>query len=308
MFSLDKKTKIYIAGHRGLIGSAILREFKKHGFNNLIYKTKEELELRNQIETYNFIDKERPEAVILVAAQVGGIGANNSSPVQLIEENIAIQHNVIMGCHKYGISNLLFLSSSCIYPNNISQPMCEEDILEGSLDKSKIYYASAKLVGTLMCQAIQKQYKRNYGSMIIANVYGPDDNFNSPHAHVIPSMIKKFHQAGKSAPVTLWGSGLAKREFIYSEDVANACVFLLGLQNIPDYINIGTGISTQMKSLGNLIQEVAGHRGEIKWDTSKPEGVMERTVDIKKITTLGWSPKICLEEGLERTFNAYKKN
>ena len=301
---MNKNTKIYIAGHRGMVGSAIWRVLESNGYTNLIGRTSSQLDLRNQLDVISFFEDEKPEIVIDAAARVGGILANNDYPYQFLMENMQIQNNLIDSSLKFDVEKFIFLGSSCIYPKFAKQPLKEAYLLTDSLEPTNEWYAIAKITGVKTCQAIRKQYNKDYISLMPTNLYGTHDNFDLKTSHVLPAMLRKFHEAkeNNNAPVTLWGSGRPMREFLFVDDLAAAVVF--GLENtLPEYLyNLGTGIDLTIKELAETIQNVVGHTGEIIWDSSKPDGTPRKLMDISKMHTLGWKHNINLEEGIQKTY------
>jgi len=307
---ITKNTKIYIAGHKGMVGSAVWRALESKGYSNLIGKTSKELDLTNQQEVLNFYNKEQPEVVIDAAAKVGGILANNDFPYQFLMENMQIQNNLIDGAHKTGIDKFIFLGSSCIYPKFAPQPLKEEYLLTDSLEPTNQWYAIAKITGVKACEAIRKQYSKDYVSLMPTNLYGSFDNFDLQSSHVLPAMIRKFHEAkiNNNAPVTLWGSGTPMREFLFVDDMAEAVVFALE-NDLPEYLyNIGTGKDITIKELAETIQNVTGHQGEIIWDASKPDGTPRKLMDVSKIKELGWQYSTELEDGIKKTYQWFLEN
>ena len=307
---LNKATKIYIAGHRGMVGSAVWRALESKGYNNLVGKTSAELDLINQQEVTSFYKKEKPEVVINAAAKVGGILANNDFPYQFLMENMQIQNNLIDGAHKAKIDKFIFLGSSCIYPKFASQPLKEECLLTDSLEPTNEWYAIAKIAGVKACQAIRKQYNKDYVSLMPTNLYGSFDNFDLQSSHVLPAMLRKFHEAkvNNNAPVELWGSGTPMREFLFVDDLAQAVVYALE-NNLPEYLyNIGTGKDITIKKLAETIQKVIGHHGNILWDTNKPDGTPRKLMDVSKMKELGWVYSTGLEEGVEKTYQWFLEN
>lgn len=307
---MEKEAKIYVAGHKGLVGSAILRELKKNGYTNILTKTREELDLTSQIDTENFFAKEKIEYIFLAAAKVGGILANDTYPADFIRDNLLIQTNIIDFAYKNKVKKLLFLGSSCIYPRNAPQPLKEEYLLTGELESTNKAYAVAKIAGITMCQSYNKQYGTNFISVMPTNLYGENDNFDLESSHVIPAMIRKFDDAKKSGAkeVVLWGTGSPKREFLYVDDLANACVFLMNNYDDGEIINIGTGTDLPISELANIVKECVGYKGDTVWDKSKPDGTMRKLLDISKIKKLGWNSKINLQEGIQKTYTWYKEN
>ncbi|MDA8951867.1 GDP-L-fucose synthase [Flavobacteriaceae bacterium] len=307
---VDKKTKIYIAGHRGMVGSAVWRALKCKGYSNLIGKTSAELDLRNQQVVNDFYTKEKPEIVIDAAAKVGGILANNDYPYQFLMENMQIQNNLIDGAHKLGINKFIFLGSSCIYPKFAPQPLKEEYLLTDSLEPTNEWYALAKISGIKACESIRKQYGKDYVSLMPTNLYGSHDNFDLISSHVLPAMIRKFHEAklNKNTTVTLWGSGTPKREFLFVDDMAEAVVFALE-NKLSDYIyNVGTGKDVTIKQLSKIIQRVTGHQGKIIWDSNKPDGTPRKLMDVSKMNEIGWEYSTELEDGIKKTYQWFLNN
>ncbi|WPO79096.1 GDP-L-fucose synthase [Flavobacterium sp. KACC 22761] len=307
---MDKKSKIYIAGHNGMVGSAIWRTLSAQGFNNLIGMSSKELDLRNQQKVADFIEKERPDVIIDAAARVGGILANNDYPYQFIMENMQIQNNLIDAALQNNVEKFIFLGSSCIYPKLAPQPLKEDYLLTDTLEPTNEWYAIAKITGVKACQAIRKQFGKDYVSLMPTNLYGTYDNFDLNTSHVLPAMIRKFHEAkeNNNAPVTLWGSGTPMREFLFVDDMAKAVVF--ALQNkLPDYLyNVGTGEDLTIKELAETIQKITGHTGEIIWDSSKPDGTPRKLMDVSKMHELGWKHQIELQEGIQKTYDWFLEN
>lgn len=307
---MNKDTKIYIAGHNGMVGSAIWRILDTKGYKNLIGKSSTELDLRNQYDVEEFISIEKPEVVIDAAARVGGILANNDYPYRFIMENLQIQNNLIDASLKSGIEKFIFLGSSCIYPKLAPQPLKEEYLLTNTLEPTNEWYAIAKITGVKACEAIRKQFSKDYVSLMPTNLYGTNDNFDLNTSHVLPAMIRKFHEAklNNNAPVTLWGSGTPFREFLFVDDMAEAVVFALE-NRLPDYLyNVGTGIDLTIKDLAKTIQKIIGHQGEILWDDSKPDGTPRKLMDVSKMQKLGWEHTINLEKGIKMTYNWFLEN
>ncbi|MBU0732192.1 GDP-L-fucose synthase [Patescibacteria group bacterium] len=307
---MDKNSKIYIAGHRGLVGSAIWSRLEKEGYNNLIGKSFDELDLRNQQATSDFFKEEKPEYVFLAAAKVGGIQANDEFRADFINDNIQIQSNIINSSYNNKVKKLLFLGSSCIYPKNCPQPIKEEYLLTGELEHTNEPYAVAKIAGLKTCAAFNSQYGTNYISVMPTNLYGLNDNFDLSTSHVIPALIRKFHEAKieNKLFVEVWGTGKPKREFLYSDDLANACIFLMKNINYPDlktHVNIGTGEDLSIKELAELIQKIVGYSGDIKWNTSKPDGTERKLLDVTKINNLGWKAATKLRDGLTKVYENY---
>lgn len=307
---ITKNTKIYIAGHRGMVGSSVCRTLASKGYSNLIGKTSKELDLTNQQEVLDFYNQEQPEVVIDAAAKVGGILANNNFPYQFLMENMQIQNNLIDGAHKAGIEKFIFLGSSCIYPKFSQQPLKEEYLLTDSLEPTNEWYAIAKITGIKACQAIRKQYKKDYVSLMPTNLYGYFDNFDLQSSHVLPAMLRKFHDAkvNNHSPVILWGSGTPMREFLFVDDMAEAVVYALE-NNLPEYLyNIGTGKDITIKELADTIQKVTGHQGKILWDANKPDGTPRKLMDVSKIKELGWQYSTELEDGIQKTYQWFTEN
>jgi GDP-L-fucose synthase len=300
---ITKQTKIYIAGHRGMVGSAIWSALEKKGYTNLIGLTSKQLDLRNQEAVSNFYQKELPEVVVNAAAKVGGILANNDFPYPFIMENMQIQNNLIDGALQAGIHKFIFLGSSCIYPKFAEQPLKEEYLLTNSLEPTNQWYAIAKIAGVKACEAIRKQYGKDYVSLMPTNLYGTNDNFDLKTSHVLPAMLRKFHEAKlNNTPVTLWGSGTPMREFLFVDDLAEAVVFALENRLPESLYNVGTGLDLTIKELAETIQKTVGHKGEIIWDSSKPDGTPRKLMDISKMHTLGWKHQTNLEEGIQKTY------
>jgi len=301
---MKKDNKIYVAGHNGLVGSAIVRNLKKNGYLNLILKTRQELDLLNQQAVANFFSKERPDYVFLAAAKVGGIHANDTYPADFIYQNLQIQNNIIHSAYLNKVKKLLFLGSSCIYPKNCPQPIKEEYLLTGKLEPTNEAYALAKISGIKMCQVYNKQYKTNFISVMPTNLYGPNDNFHPENSHVLPALIRKFHKAkiNNDDNVTIWGTGSAMREFLHVDDMADACVFLMKNYNESEFVNIGTGVDITIKELAETIKEITQFKGQLGWDTSKPDGTARKLLNVNKLHDLGWSHKINLEDGIKDTY------
>ena len=307
---VTKEAKIYIAGHRGMVGSAVWRALQNKGYTNLLGKTSTELDLRNQQAVADFYKKEQPEVVIDAAAKVGGILANNNFPYQFLMENLQIQNNLIDGAHKAGIEKFIFLGSSCIYPKFAAQPLKEECLLTDSLEPTNEWYAIAKITGVKACQSIRKQYQKEYVSLMPTNLYGSFDNFDLQSSHVLPAMLRKFHEAkiNNNSDVTLWGSGTPMREFLFVDDMAAAVIHALE-NNLPeDLYNIGTGKDITIKELAETMQKVIGHQGNIIWDVSKPDGTPRKLMDVSKMKEIGWRYSTALEEGIKKTYTWFLKN
>lgn len=306
----NKNTVIYIAGHNGMVGSAIWRNLSAKGYTNLIGATSKELDLRNQQVVRDFIQKIKPDVIIDAAAKVGGILANNNFPYQFLMENMQIQNNLIDEAHHFGVEKFIFLGSSCIYPKLAPQPLKEEYLLTGPLESTNEWYALAKITGVKTCQALRNQFGKDYVSLMPTNLYGTNDNFDLTSSHVLPAMMRKFHEAkhNNNAPVTLWGSGTPMREFLFVDDMAEAVVF--GLENkLPDYLyNVGTGEDLTIRELAETIQKIVGHQGDIVWDDTKPDGTPRKLMDVSKMHALGWKHQVHLEEGIQKTYDWFLEN
>jgi len=307
---MTKDTKIYIAGHRGMVGGAVWRILEKEGYSNLIGRTSAQLDLRSQEKVNQFFEQEKPEIVIDAAARVGGILANNNYPYQFIMENMQIQNNLIDAAHHNNVQKFIFLGSSCIYPKLAPQPLKEAYLLTDSLEPTNEWYAIAKITGVKACEAIRKQFGKDFVSLMPTNLYGTHDNFDLKTSHVLPAMIRKFHEAKENghAPVTLWGSGTPMREFLFVDDMAKSVVFALENQ-LPEYLyNVGTGEDLTIKALAETIQKIVGHQGEIIWDASKPDGTPRKLMDVSKMHNLGWKHEVDLQEGIEKTYSWFLEN
>jgi GDP-L-fucose synthase len=307
---MNANDKIYIAGHNGMVGSAILRKLKNKGFNNLIVKTSSELDLRNQSAVNNFFEEEKPDYVFLAAAKVGGIIANNTYPAEFIYNNLLIEANIIHAAYKNAVKKLLFLGSSCIYPKLAPQPLKEEYILSGYLEETNQPYAIAKIAGIELCNAYRKQYGCNFISVMPTNLYGPNDNYHPENSHVLAALLRKFIIAQKEQQpfVEIWGTGKPKREFLHADDLADACYFLMQHYNEAGLINIGTGEDISVMELAELIKNITGYKGEIKTNTSKPDGTPRKLMDVSKLNRLGWHYTISLKEGIERVYKDIIQN
>ena len=315
---INSKDKIYIAGHNGMVGSAIVRQLqtKLNNTAQLITRTHQELDLTNQQQVDNFIAGERPNQIYLAAAKVGGIHANNIYPADFIYQNLMIQANIIHAAHKNNIQKLIFLGSSCIYPKSAKQPMKEEALLTGVLEPTNEPYAIAKIAGIKLCESYNRQYSRDYRSVMPTNLYGPGDNYHPKNSHVIPALIRKFHEAksDNASKVTIWGSGKPKREFLYVDDMASACVYVMNLDKevyqqqvkpMQSYINVGTGQDLTIKQLAEGMAKVIGFKGKIEFDISKSDGTKRKLMDSTRLNSLGWQPKIDLEQGIKQTYKDY---
>jgi GDP-L-fucose synthase len=306
---MQKSSSIFVAGHRGLVGSALVRTLQAKGFSNVITRTHSELDLENQMSVEEFFKKEKPEYVFLSAAKVGGIYANNTYPAEFAYSNMQIQCNVVHFSYKYNVKKLLFMGSSCIYPKFASQPMNESSLLSGPLEETNKAYALAKIAGIIMCQSYNRQYGTNYISVMPTNLFGPNDNYHSENSHVLPALLRRFHEAKiKNAPqVTIWGTGSAHREFLFSDDLADACIYLMEKYEDSDIVNIGSGEEISIKNLALLIKEVVGYTGEIAFDTSKPDGTPRKLLDCTKIHSLGWKHTINIRDGLVTAYGDFVK-
>jgi GDP-L-fucose synthase len=304
---MEKDSKIFVAGHRGLVGSALVRRLENAGYTNIITRTRKELDLEDARAVDKFFEEEKPEYVFLAAAKVGGIQANNSQHADFVMQNLAIQMSVIGAAHKHKVTKLLFLGSNCIYPKMAPQPIKEEYLLTGLLEPSNDAYAIAKIAGIKMCQAFRRQYGCNFISAMPANLYGYEDNFHPEDSHVLPGLLRRFHEAKESgaAEVVCWGTGEPMREFVFSDDLADACIFLMENYNSPEPINVGAGMDITIKELTEIIAEVVGYEGAITWDTSKLNGTPRKLLDVSRITALGWKPTTDLREGLQKTYAWY---
>lgn len=304
---MRKDSKIYVAGHRGLVGSAILRRLTEEGYSNIVTRSRAELDLTHQHAVYRFFEAERPEYVFLAAAKVGGILANSKYPADFIRDNLLIQTNVIDAAYRYGVKKLLFLGSSCIYPKFAMQPISEEYLLTGALEPTNEPYAVAKIAGIKMCQAYNKQYGTNFISVMPTNLYGPEDNFDLETSHVLPALIRKFHEAKVTGRphVVVWGTGAPRREFLHVDDLADACVFLMKEYSDTEIINIGVGEDISIRELAELIRDVVEYTGEIVFDTSKPDGTPRKLLDVSRLTVMGWKARISLRKGIEQTYRWY---
>ena len=301
---MNKKDKIYIAGHRGMVGSAIHRRLEKEGFEDFVFRTSDELDLRDQQAVADFFAKEKPAYVFLAAAKVGGILANNTYRAEFLYDNLMIQSNVIENSYRQGVKKLLFLGSSCIYPKLAPQPLKEDYLLTGLLEHTNEPYAIAKIAGIKMCDAYRSQYGCNFISVMPTNLYGPNDNYDLNTSHVLPALIRKFHEAKvQDRPeVIVWGSGTPRREFLHADDMADACVFLMKNYNEQGLINIGVGDDLSIKELAEMIKEITGYKGKLVFDASKPDGTPRKLMDISKLSSLGWKAAIRLKAGIEKTY------
>ena len=310
---MQKSDKIFVAGHRGLVGSAIKRELESKGYTNILIRTHKELDLTNSHAVQNFFEEEKPDYVILSAAKVGGIHGNNTYPVEFFTENMKIQLNVIENSFKYNVKKLLFLGSSCIYPKNAPQPMKEEYLLSSELEKTNEMYALAKISGLKLCDAYNREYGTDYISVMPCNLYGLNDNYDRENAHVLPMLVRRFHEAKEAGlkEVTVWGTGTPLREFMYAGDLAEAVVFLMenkSAKGIGDFINIGTGKEITILELANMIKEVVGFEGNIVFDNTKPDGTMRKLMDVSRINDLGWHAKTSLKDGIKIVYKDFLEN
>ena len=304
---MEKTDRIFVAGHRGMVGSAIVRCLQKQGFENLVLRTSKELDLRNQAAVTDFFALERPEYVFLAAAKVGGIMANNVYRADFLYENLQIQNNVIHNAYLTGVTKLMFLGSSCIYPKLAPQPLQEESLLTGTLEETNEPYAIAKIAGIKMCESYRRQYGCNFISVMPTNLYGPNDNYDLQNSHVLPAMIRKFHEAkvGQKPFVELWGTGAPLREFLHADDLADACVFLMKNYDNEPFLNIGVGIDISIKHLAELIQNIVGYAGDLQWNTNKPNGTPRKLMDVSKLHNMGWKHRYSLEEGIKMAYQDF---
>lgn len=307
---MEKSSKIYIAGHRGLVGSALVRNLELKGFTNIIKRTSNELDLRNQKAVQEFFKQERPEYVILAAAKVGGIHANNTYPADFIYDNLMIQNNVIKAAHDFKVKKLLFLGSTCIYPKLAPQPIKEEYLLTGALEETNEAYAVAKIAGLEMCKFFKRQYGDNFISCMPTNLYGPNDNFDLQSSHVLPALIRKFHEAkvNHQPTVEVWGTGTPLREFIYVDDMADACIFLIENYDGEQHVNIGTGEEVSIRQLAETVKEVVGFEGELSFNTNMPDGTPRKLTTVDKLHALGWKHKVSLKDGIQLAYDWYLQN
>ncbi len=316
---MNHNDKIYIAGHSGLVGSAIIRELEAQGFNNLLVRTHKELNLINQSQVKNFFNEEKPDYVILAAGKVGGIYANNTYPADFIYQNMMIEANVMHSAYENNVKRLLFLGSSCIYPRTAKQPMREDALLTDALEPTNEPYALAKITGIKLCESYNRQYKTDFRSIMPTNLYGINDNFHPENSHVIPALMRRFHQAKMNGDenVTIWGTGKVMREFLYVDDMAKASIFILALDTdiynantkpMLSHINVGTGKDISIREVAETMREVIGYEGNLSYDTSKPEGPPRKLIDVSRLSKMGWNYSVCLKDGLERTYKWYLKN
>jgi GDP-L-fucose synthase len=307
---MNKQDRVYVAGHRGLVGSAIVRALEKRNYNNILVRTHDELDLTYQTAVYDFFSSEQPECVFLAAAKVGGILANDTYPADFIRDNLIIQTNVIDAAYRAGVNKLVFLGSSCIYPKFAVQPMKEDSLLTGPLEPTNQWYAIAKIAGIKMCQAYRKQYGFNAICLMPTNLYGPGDNFDLSHSHVLPALIRKFHEAKQSHQdqVIVWGTGKPKREFLYVDDLAEASVQLMQTYDSSDIVNVGVGKDISIAELAELVKDVIGYEGEVIFDSSKPDGTPQKLLDISRLNSVGWKANMSLKEGVKLTYKWFCTN
>jgi GDP-L-fucose synthase len=307
---VEKSDKIFVAGHRGLVGSALLRRLQQDGFDNLLTRDRAALDLRDPVAVDRFLATEKPAVVVLAAAKVGGIKANNDEPVEFLLENLQVQNNVIRAAYDHGVRKLLFLGSSCIYPKHAPQPIPESALLSGPLEPTNEAYAIAKIAGIKLCQSYAREYGANFISAMPTNLYGPNDNFDLVSSHVLPALLKKAHLAKKQGAreLLVWGSGKPRREFLHVDDLAAACLFLLEKYDSPEIINVGCGEDISVKELARMICEIVGFEGELGWDTTKPDGTPRKLLDVAKIHGLGWRHEIGLRAGIGRTYKWFLEN
>jgi GDP-L-fucose synthase len=307
---MNKSDKIFVAGHRGMVGSAIVRRLKAEGFSNLVTRDRSQLDLADEYAVAKFFADERPTIVIVAAAKVGGIKANNDFPVEFLLENLRIQNNVVRSAYESGVRKLLFVGSACIYPKFAPQPIPETSLLDGPLEPTNEAYAIAKIAGIKLCQAYSREYEANFISAMPTNLYGPDDNFDLETSHVLPALVRKAHEAKvrKDQKLIVWGTGQPRREFLHVDDLASACVLILEKYDSPEIINVGCGEDISIRQLAELICDVVGFDGELAWDTTKPDGTPRRLLDVTKLRALGWKPVIPLRDGIARTYEWFRAN
>lgn len=307
---MEREAKIYVAGHRGMVGSAIVRALEKEGYHNIITRTHSELNLCSQVAVESFFAEEKPDYVFLAAAKVGGIIANQEALADFLYENMVLEMNVIHSAWKNGCRKLLFLGSSCIYPRMAPQPMPESCLLKGELEKTNEAYALAKISGLKYCEFLNRQYGTNYISCMPTNLYGPNDNYHPTHSHVLPALIRRFHEAKEEGlkEVTCWGTGMPLREFLYVDDLADACLFLMNFYSGNETVNVGTGKELTIRELTELVAKVIGYEGEIRWDARKPDGTPRKLLDVSKLERLGWKYKTELEEGIRLSYEDFRNN
>jgi GDP-L-fucose synthase len=308
--TLNRDAKVFVAGHRGLVGAAVVRALEQHGYANLVVRTHREVDLTEQAAVRGFFEQERPQAVIMAAARVGGIHANNTRPAEFIRDNLLIQDNVIDSAHRAGAQKFVFLGSSCIYPKLAPQPIKEDYLLTGPLEPTNEWYAVAKIAGIKMCQAYRRQYGFNAISLMPTNLYGPGDNFDLQNSHVLPALIRRFHEARErgDATISIWGTGTPRREFLHVDDLADAVVYLLKTYDEEPIVNIGWGEDVTIRELAETVADVAGFKGRLVFDPSKPDGTPRKLLDTSRLTSLGWKPKIKLRAGIEQTYAWFKRH
>ena len=306
--TMNQESRIYVAGHRGLVGSALCRELKRQDFRQLHHCTRQEVNLLDPVAVNRFYEKTRPEFVFVAAARVGGIMANDRHPAAFLYENLQIQNNLIEGARRAGVSKLLFLGSSCIYPKLAPQPMKEEYLLSGPLEPTNQWYAIAKIAGIKLCEAYRREYRCDFISAMPTNLYGPNDNYDLEQSHVLPALIRKFHEAAEAAAptVTCWGTGSPRREFLYVDDLARACIFLMQHYSGELFINVGSGTEVTIRELAEMVRAAVGFRGEIVWDTTKPDGTPRKLMDSSRLLSLGWKPLVGLEDGIRLACGEYR--
>ncbi len=307
---MQKESTIYVAGHNGMVGSAICRKLENEGYSNIVFRTSKELDLRDQDAVNDFFESQKPEYVFLAAAKVGGIMANSTYKADFIYDNLMMQNNIIHASHKNQVNKLLFLGSSCIYPKEAKQPIQESYLLTGALEPTNEPYAIAKIAGLKLCEFYKEQYGDNFFSIMPTNLYGPNDNYDLQNSHVLPALIRKFHEAkiNGDPSVELWGSGMPKREFLYVEDLAEACVFLMNEYNGSTLLNVGTGKDLSILELADKIKKITNFKGEVIWDKSKPDGTPRKLLDVSKVNSLGWEAKTSLDQGIKKTYEWYIQN
>jgi GDP-L-fucose synthase len=307
---MQKSDKVFVAGHRGMVGSALARALEKAGFTNLLKRDRSELDLGDLAAVTKFFAKEKPKIVIFAAAKVGGIKANNDQPVEFLLENLSVQNNVIAAAHQNGVRKLLFLGSSCVYPKHAPQPIPESALLSGPLEATNEAYAIAKIAGIKLCQAFSREYGANFISAMPTNLYGPNDNFDLEKSHVLAALLRKAHEAKKSGAreLVVWGTGTPRREFLHVDDCASASLFLLEKYDSPEIINVGCGEDVSIRELAELVCDVVGFAGELSWDKTKPDGTPRKLLDVSKLRALGWTPTIKLRDGIAQTYDWFLKN
>lgn len=304
---MEQDARIYIAGHRGMVGSALLRQLQSNGYRNLLFRTRQELDLRDGGEVKQFFEEMKPEYVLIAAAKVGGILANSSFPAEFLYDNLAIQNNLIHQAYRSGVKKLLFLGSSCIYPRDCPQPIREESLLTGPLEPTNEWYAVAKIAGIKLCQAYRRQYGCDFIAAMPTNLYGPNDNFDLATAHVLPALVRRFHEAKNTGEAPrVWGSGSPRREFLHVDDCAAACLLLMERYSGEDIVNVGAGKDISIAELATLVAEIVGYVGAIRWDSTKPDGTPRKIMNASQITKLGWSPQLSLRQGLHSTYEWYQ--